>query len=202
MKKCNKCGETKLRAGFHKQTQKKDGLQSLCKICVAADHREYRAINLDKARERGRKSNRRWIATNPDKARESERKYLVANLELVRQRGREYQRRRRVANPDIFRAADRRRHIAQPERARLGRLRRRARKKANGIFVVTDREIKSMLAKPCYLCGDAPSVHVDHIVPLVKGGRHSVGNLAGACAPCNLGKHAMLLIEFKRRHKA
>ncbi len=43
----------------------------------------------------------------------------------------------------------------------------------------------------CYLCGKLIQIgkrHVDHIVPLSKGGAHRPSNLAIACSFCNLSK--------------
>ena len=41
--------------------------------------------------------------------------------------------------------------------------------------------------------------HVDHIVPLSKGGEHQEWNLVIACAPCNLAKGACDAAEFLDR---
>jgi 5-methylcytosine-specific restriction endonuclease McrA len=52
-------------------------------------------------------------------------------------------------------------------------------------------QIKSKKSVVCYYCGDRISIsrmHIDHIVPLSKGGAHSVENLCVACAPCNHSK--------------
>lgn len=46
----------------------------------------------------------------------------------------------------------------------------------------------------CRICGRSPSLnpgvilHIDHIIPVVKGGRTSPGNLQTLCSSCNLGK--------------
>ncbi len=43
----------------------------------------------------------------------------------------------------------------------------------------------------CRYCGRrAPEVtlHVDHVIPLVQGGRDHEDNLVAACADCNIGK--------------
>lgn len=51
----------------------------------------------------------------------------------------------------------------------------------------------------CQYCGaKAPDVelHVDHIVPVSKGGTNDPGNLVTACARCNLGKSDLDTTRF------
>ena len=43
----------------------------------------------------------------------------------------------------------------------------------------------------CVYCGKkAPQIqlHVDHVVPIVRGGGNELSNLVSACSQCNLGK--------------
>ena len=50
----------------------------------------------------------------------------------------------------------------------------------------------------CYLCGDLIPMghrHVDHIMPVSKGGTWSPSNLAVACDECNMHKHDKLPYE-------
>lgn len=42
---------------------------------------------------------------------------------------------------------------------------------------------------------------MDHVVPLSRGGRHSIGNILPACESCNLSKHASYLVEWRRRQR-
>lgn len=52
----------------------------------------------------------------------------------------------------------------------------------------------------CFYCGEpAPDGHVEHVIPLSRGGAQSVGNTVWACGPCNLGKGSLLLAEWSRR---
>jgi 5-methylcytosine-specific restriction endonuclease McrA len=39
-----------------------------------------------------------------------------------------------------------------------------------------------------FFAPDGRVFHIDHVVPLSAGGRHSLDNLVLACAPCNLSK--------------
>lgn len=48
----------------------------------------------------------------------------------------------------------------------------------------------------CYLCGktcEPNEIHLDHVIPLSKGGEHSATNLRVACAPCNIRKSDSVL---------
>lgn len=48
----------------------------------------------------------------------------------------------------------------------------------------------------CRYCGadpaDGAKLHIDHRLPVSKGGQNDFDNLVTACADCNLGKHAFL----------
>jgi len=54
-------------------------------------------------------------------------------------------------------------------------------------------------AKVCYWCGISlknKKVHIDHYVPLSKGGEHTLSNLVVSCSKCNLTKNAKDPIIF------
>jgi len=53
----------------------------------------------------------------------------------------------------------------------------------------------------CGLCGREPpevKLHVDHIVPLSKGGTNNIANLQTLCSDCNLGKGNRDETDFRR----
>ena len=52
----------------------------------------------------------------------------------------------------------------------------------------------------CHYCGratPAKALTMDHIVPLVRGGRTRKGNVVPACKPCNTAKKQLLPMEWE-----
>ena len=52
----------------------------------------------------------------------------------------------------------------------------------------------------CHYCGarvGARALTMDHIVPLVRGGKSRRGNVAPACKPCNSKKQSLLPVEWE-----
>lgn len=49
----------------------------------------------------------------------------------------------------------------------------------------------------CAYCGAAGSMEKDHVIPLIRGGRHAIANILPACANCNRRKGALLLVEWR-----
>jgi 5-methylcytosine-specific restriction endonuclease McrA len=42
----------------------------------------------------------------------------------------------------------------------------------------------------CHWCREQPSTTADHVISLAKGGSHSLENLVGSCADCNMKRGA------------
>ena len=200
-KTCTKCGQIKVTKDFG-HLHGKPGAR--CRSCMRAYQKQWVAQNYDKARQYNRtyhdknpglrtKWNREWRLANAEQraiylAEYRERNkfaiaarakaYRLENLEQIRKRAREYQKK----NPELFR-----RHSAK----------RRALTTQVDVRIVSQEELIKLLQNPCLYCG-AKSEHIDHIIPLSRGGRHSIGNLTGACASCNLSKGAKFLTEWRR----
>ena len=79
--------------------------------------------------------------------------------------------------------------------------RRRALRVKNGIFSVSANDIKKLFYRQnheCFWCNNKLiTYHIDHVIPLQRGGRHSIGNLVISCPSCNSRKNNKLPIEFK-----
>ena len=89
--------------------------------------------------------------------------------------------------------------LERAERRRQKRLERDAQRRAlkltKQVEPVSRHDIIVRDASTCYLCGrllTADEVHLDHVIPLARGGAHTADNLRVACAPCNQSKGATM----------
>ena len=62
---------------------------------------------------------------------------------------------------------------------------------------ITDRELLRLVTSACRHCGSTADICIDHVIPLARGGRTSVGNLQPLCRTCNMRKGGKLMIEFR-----
>ena len=84
---------------------------------------------------------------------------------------------------------------------------RRHSARAGVAFDVTVEQLREVLGDPstCCLCGCSikwEQAHVDHVVPMNRGGATTIGNLRWACKECNLLKRDMTndeLVAHMRR---
>ena len=76
--------------------------------------------------------------------------------------------------------------------------------KRRSIFKNSDVSTNDILyiqkqANLCYWCGgkiNINNLHIDHYIPISKGGEHSIDNLVVSCNKCNLSKQAKDPIKF------
>ncbi len=177
MKTCTNCKIEKSTDDFYKQKASKDGLHPYCKVCSSERNKRNYQKRWSYYRERGNAANRAAYAADPQKK-------LAQNAAWS------------AANKDKVAVILRRYYERHPEMRAKKHSMRRARKENNGVFVILPKELRKLKTQPCIYCG-AKAEHMDHITPISRGGRHSVGNLAPACAKCNLSKNNKFIVEWK-----
>lgn len=138
-----------------------------------------------------------WREKNPEKARERDRLRYRLNAEAMRASERERARKRREEDPERVRLTHLKWRQSSPEKARGIWMRRYARQKSAeaAIEPLTLADIIARDGLNCYICGTQtnPDAHrlspikaeVEHVIPLISGGKHEASNLRCACARCN-----------------
>jgi 5-methylcytosine-specific restriction endonuclease McrA len=173
--------------------------------------RKWYEENREKVLEKAHERRRKYYEENREKVLERKRKYREENREMLRERARKWyeenrekahesNRKYREENPEKGRECKRKWREENPEKERAKRAKRRALKNKVTVGDLTAIARVYDLATngdsvPCYLCGKVipkGERHVDHIIPLSKGGLHTASNLAIACAKCNMSKGAKL----------
>jgi hypothetical protein len=48
----------------------------------------------------------------------------------------------------------------------------------------------------CAMCGSAENIEVEHMIPISRGGGHTLDNVAPMCQKCNASKHASTPLEW------
>lgn len=137
-------------------------------------------------------------------------RHRARNLEKVRAQRLDWQRRAWAHRQEYMRAyyqkhkskiKERVRNywLADKDLARLWAEKRRA-IKLNSTFdpkgiLEFIKGVKSKLTFRCYYCRLEfliSDLHIDHVIPLARGGPHAVSNLCTACPECNLSKNDTL----------
>lgn len=121
------------------------------------------------------------------------------NPEVVARQNRLDAARFRRRDPEKKSAMDRRYRENNQDRIHANRWRRKAIKR--GAFV--ERVHRSVVFKrcdgTCHMCGekvDPNCWHLDHVLPLVRGGQHSYANTAVACPSCNMQRGSKTMDEW------
>lgn len=151
-----------------------------CEECRKARERERKRARHAANRERERARNRAYVEANRDRVQERRRSYREANRDTLSEKRRAYYSANRDRAIELWHA-------------------RRAAEAGVPVFVIVPKDWRRLLAATaCAYCGaDDGPLTVDHVVPLARGGRHSIGNVVAACLPCNQSKSDRLLSEWR-----
>jgi 5-methylcytosine-specific restriction endonuclease McrA len=158
--------------------------------------RAFRAANA----ERLRATSAEYYAQNADRRKQYQREYKAANPEKVAERNRLY----RLTHREQINAKSREWKAANPERVRALVAKYKARRReAPGIITAADiRGQYDAQRGTCFYCSLSLAdclFHVDHHIPLSRGGTNEPDNIVLACPACNMAKGTKLPHEFQRR---
>ena len=126
-----------------------------------------------------------------------EKKYAASRRHLYVERQRVLKRKWRAENKERDIESNRAYRNAHPEIWYSQARKREAKMKQNQTFKISKKELKKLYRGPCAYCNATRKMTLDHVVPIFRGGSHSIGNLVPACGNCNFSKGKKLLMEWK-----
>lgn len=178
-RRCTRCNQTLPLSEFGKNKSKPLGVDNNCLPCRRLGRAEYRLRNAEA------------IAASQSRNYKKNRNKRIA-----------YANKRIANNPEmakIYNARSKRRnHLAVAANTR----RRNARRKANGIFQISKKELLKLSKQPCFYCGATERLTVDHVIAIARGGRDSIGNLVSACKSCNSQKRELTIMEWRKKRES
>jgi len=172
-KPCSHCKQIKEFSEYSFQNRERNQLMRMCKSCNAQRQSIY-------------------YKKNKQRLLQQKQTYYQENRPLLLVNAQEY----RDKNPEKRQDAMKRSYAKNPYLYKATATRYKARKRNAGIFKVSVKEDKKLRNSPCFYCGSKDNIQIDHIVPVSRGGRHSIGNLVAACQKCNTQKNKWFITEW------
>ena len=166
-KECPSCHDIKPIVDFHKDKSKSDGLCAYCKDCK-------------------RKKDKTIYMENPDKKKLSVKEYMKKTGQYYKYK---------PYNPAYYSSEE------SKKKKRARDLKRRLLLKNNSEYLITSDDISGVIEKYeglCVYCGVMciDNYHIDHKLPVSKGGGNNLDNLALSCPGCNWSKNDKTSEEF------
>ena len=187
MKTCPGCSQELSSDSFYKNSARKDGIDSHCKQCSSTRKKKFRENNpghfsdrdkeyrnQDGYKEKQKERTSKWYVKNKDKSLENGRAWKKLNLERAR------------------------------ELDRMKSHKRRALKLNNGHFPYTEQQVLETYGTDCNICnlpidlnaarqvgkpGWENGLHIDHLLPISKGGPDILSNVRATHGLCNITKN-------------
>lgn len=219
-KRCPKCGDALPLDSFPRNRRERDGHGCYCKDCNRIVQSEYRARVIARpkvtpesklcARCRVTKS-ADCFANNitridglsgycGDCQNAAIAEWKRNNPEVVARQSRLDAARFRRREPEKKSAMDRRYRENNQDRVHANRWKRKAVKRRAFVERVHRSVVFKRCGGACHMCGamvDPDRWHLDHVLPLVRGGEHSYANTAVACPSCNLQRGSKTMDEWR-----
>jgi 5-methylcytosine-specific restriction endonuclease McrA len=207
LKTCKVCGCAKELDEFNSyRSQGKIWKRTACRDCYKVINRKYssnlrarrKALDEDAFYATRRAEQKRWREQNPERAKAHREKYQqTEKWKRLREPSRVRARERYWEHPDAQRAKDKAWRDANPDKVRSYWSRSDAVRR----MAVQDMEAEHVSrayiitrdGSRCHICGKkcrSSEIHLDHLVPISRGGTHTAANLRVACAHCNLSRGA------------
>jgi hypothetical protein len=165
--------------------------------CRCDECKAKKAEYARRTRERYPDYAKNYYAANTELCRQRTEDWRQRNLEASRKKSRDWSRN----NPERRNAKQRRWNANNKDKLFIAnkKLQAERRKAKSYQFTAKDwRRLVRRFGSCCAYCGVKAKMTVEHVVPIVRGGTHSIGNILPVCKSCNSSKNKKLLIEWRR----
>jgi len=190
---CSMCKEYKSLDLYYSDLRGKFGKCARCKKCQCSATLASRKKNP----EASIKSNKKYREANRVKRNLANKKWMKEN----RQHRIAYKAKYRKENAEYISNYMKEWYKRNPHKYSELSSRRRAREKCADVREVTNKDWNRCLARHnycCFYCGTGGDMTMDHIIPISRNGRHSIGNIIPACMSCNSSKWTKTIVEWRR----
>lgn len=193
VKHCNTCGKDypATTEYFYRHACHPDGFRSQCKNCIRQYNKNYRESDPEKYSA----FHKKYYAKSRGYRKPIELSYRLSNKHQKQR----YDAMRYEKKKDHVKTKVAEWRVANPEARRAIILRYEGRKHgAEGTHTTQDiLRMKKVQRGKCYYCGcKLTKYHVDHVIPLSRGGSNDPSNLVLACPSCNTSKGDRLPSEW------
>ena len=187
VKTCVKCGQGKPLEEYARDRSRKDGLHPYCKACMRIGREKEKTPDQIEAE---RQYQREYAKTHSSEKVEKSRRYVQEHADKVRAYQAQYRERNRETALQYARQYNRARYQSDPSEYLAKWHRRQARKRQNGgAFTAEEwRALCEWFGNTCLACGASAKLTVDHVIPLINGGRNGIENIQPLCPHCNYSK--------------
>ena len=183
LRECSTCKKHLPINAFYR---KGDGLAAQCKNCISEYNRRKIESETPEQKKQKHERTKNWRLARLEEERERSRNYHHQNRARILEQKREYTKNHKEqisVRVKAWRSANRdRKNIT--EAVRVQRIR------ANGgSFTVEEwLALCAHFFNRCLSCGKECALHIDHVIPVSKGGTSDISNLQPLCRSCNSTK--------------
>jgi 5-methylcytosine-specific restriction endonuclease McrA len=165
-------------------------------------NKDYELIYRKENAEMIRQNSAKWAKENPEKHSDNARLWRVKNIDRADENRRKWRR----ENPERMTLLSKRWRENNPEKQRTIMFNRNSASRGVRLAVKHGllEKMMNFQSSKCAYCqvNISDEFHVDHLIPVSKGGGNSPENLQLLCPSCNLRKSAMMPEDFIKREAA
>lgn len=166
-----------------------------CSECVESHSAYHAACRARTVESRAAKGKAYYEANREARAAQTRRNYAL-KAEAKRLDARERYQKNAAARSAVAVAWAK----SSPEKRQAHRSKRKALARNAGVFSFTGRDwerLRNRFDNRCAYCFERKPLTQDHVVAIVRGGSHSIGNILPCCMSCNASKGAKTLTEWR-----